>query len=195
MAKVIPLTKGASAIVDDEDFDYLVSLGSWHLSSNGYAVRRGMKNGKRVTTRMHRVVNKTPEGYVTDHKNHNRLDNRKSNLRTATQKDNMSNYKGEKGYCWDKVKQKWLVRYKNKFYGRYDTEEEAKQAYKLAKSGVEYPKRKHRQNYHLPKGVFKNKSNHGYQARIQKLGRRIYLGTFNTIEQAHEAYEKERVTS
>ena len=37
-------------------------------------------------------------------------------------------------------------------------------------------------------GVFKNKSNRGYQAKVQINGKRIYLGTFTTKEEALKAY-------
>lgn len=169
--------------VDDDIYEKYGHL-TWHLSDTGYAVRRN----KEGTVRLHRLVANTPEGLFTDHKNHDRLDNRASNLRVVTQAENMANYKGAKGYAWDKSKNKWIVRYKRTFYGRYDTEDQAKRAYQLACSGVPYQKREHRQMYHLPTGVFKNRSNNGYQARIQINGERVYLGTFTTIEEASKAY-------
>ena len=178
-------SKGAYAIVDDDDYETIISMGTWHLSDTGYAVRRSTITG---TIRMHRVIARTPKGKLTDHLNHNRLDNRKANLRICTQKENMSNQKGEKGYCFDKSRNKWIVRYKSQVYGRYETEEQARRAYQLAKSGVVYQKREHRKNYHLPTGVFRNKGNRGYQARPQINGKRVYLGTFPTIKEAEEAY-------
>lgn len=170
------------AIVDEEDVEKVAGV-RWHLSDTGYAVNRS--NHK--TVRMHRIINNTPKGMETDHKNHNRIDNRKSNLRTVTHQENVKNSRG-KGYCWDKSKQRWTVIYKQTFYGRYITKGEAKQAYKLACSGVPYQKREHRVMYHLPTGVFKNRSNRGYQAKAQINGERIYLGTFATIEEAENAY-------
>jgi hypothetical protein len=42
-----------------------------------------------------------------------------------------------KGYCWDKNRNKWMVRFssnrKQYFIGRYETEEEARLAYKIAR--------------------------------------------------------------
>lgn len=176
--------KGLYTIVDPDTFERFGHL-TWYLSDTGYAVRRNSRSG---TVRLHRLVANTPEGMVTDHKNHNRLDNRLSNLRVVSHKENMANYKGERGYTWDKSKSKWMVRYKGKFYGRYPTNEEAKRIYKLACSGVAYVKRQRRQNYYLPTGVFRNKSNRGYQAKVQINGKRVYLGTFSTIEEAQKAY-------
>ncbi len=176
----IPLSgkngKGKFAIVDAEDVELIAGI-RWHLSDTGYAINRS--NGK--TLRMHRLINKTPDGLYTDHKNHDRLDNRRKNLRSVTQKENMSNYKGAKGYCWDKAKGKWAVRYKRTYYGRYETEEEAQKAYQRAKSGVEYVKCK-RKFYHLPRGISKQFGK--YRVRPQVKGKRIWLGQFATLEEA-----------
>jgi hypothetical protein len=179
------LGNNEQTIVDDSTLTKYGHL-SWHLSDTGYAVRRNKLEGG--TVRLHRLVVDAPENMVVDHLNGNRLDNRKSNLRICTQAINAANRKNTKGYAWDKSKNKWLVRYRRSFYGRYDTEIEAQKAYKLACSGVEYSKREHRKMYHLPTGVFKNRSNRGYQAKAQINGKRFYLGTFTTIEEAEKAY-------
>jgi HNH endonuclease len=177
--------KGHQTKVDDSTFTKYGHL-TWHLSDTGYAVRRNRSEGG--TVRLHRLVVDAPEGKVVDHLNGDKLDNQLSNLRVCTQKENTNNRKSTVGYCWDKSKQKWIVRYKHQFYGRYDTEEEARKAYQLACSGVPYKKREHRQMYHLPTGVFKNRTNKGYQARAQINGKRVYLGTFATIKEAEKAY-------
>lgn len=180
--------KGHRTLVDEDIYKQYGHL-SWFLSDTGYAMRRpNLDDGSKVTIRLHRLVVDAPEGKVVDHLNNDKLDNRKSNLRVCTQKDNAQNRKGIKGYVWDMSKGKWMVRYRNTFYGRYATESEAKRAYQLACSGVPYKKRERRKKYHLPLGVFKNQSNKGYQARIQVNGKRIYLGTFATKEDAEKAY-------
>ena len=126
---------GQSVKVDDADFKKYSHL-RWHLSDKGYAVRRQ----NHETMRLHRLIMNCPEGLVVDHLNGDKLDCRKANMRICTQTENAKNYHGAKGYCFDKSKGKWLVRYRNKFYGRYDTEQEAQRAYQLAKSGKEYEK-------------------------------------------------------
>ena len=175
---------GKQTLVDDSTLKLYGHL-SWHLSDTGYAVRRNKSEGG--TIRLHRLVANTPEGLFTDHKNHDRLDNRASNLRVVTNAENMSNYKGEKGYVWDKSKNKWMVRYKKKFYGRYATEVEAKRAYQLAKSGVEYTKQR-RKLWHLPKGISKQFGK--YRVRPQMNNKRIWLGSFATLEEAQQILKK-----
>lgn len=84
--------------VDDEDYAEL-SKHTWYLVQ-GYA-RRYDKNGK--GTYMHRELNKTPKGLVTDHINGDKLDNRKSNLRNATVSQNGVNA-NKKSNCRSKYK-------------------------------------------------------------------------------------------
>lgn len=95
--KTILLSDGSEAIVDDEDYEELKKY-RWH-NVKGYAVTTpkygyGRNGTKTKTIQMHRIVNKTPEGLVTDHKNHNKLDNRKENLRSVTQAENVQNSEG-----------------------------------------------------------------------------------------------------
>jgi len=175
--------KGMKTLVDEDIANTLGHL-SWYLGDTGYVMRKP----KGEVIRLHRVVAQAPEGLVVDHLNGNKLDNRRSNLRITTQAANAANRKNTKGYSWDKSRNKWIVRYRKQFYGRYVTKEEAIRAYKLACSGVPYRKRQRRVMYHLPTGVFKNKFNRGYQAKLQINGERVYLGTFATIEEAKKAY-------
>ena len=163
-------------IVDDSTLKKYGHL-SWYLSDTGYAMRSS-KEGK---IRLHRAILNAPENMVIDHLNGNRLDNRISNLRICTQKDNSLNRKNVKGYCFDKSKNKWIVRYRNKFYGRYDTEEQAIKAYQLACSGVPYIKSK-RKLWHLPTGITKQFGK--YRVRPQKNGKKYWLGQFVTLEEA-----------
>lgn len=80
-----------SAIVDREDYKAL-SQYSWHYH-DGYATA----NIKGKTVYMHRMVVNTPQGLHTDHLNHNKLDNRKENLKVCTRFENMQNRKLSKG--------------------------------------------------------------------------------------------------
>lgn len=88
----IALTHGLTAIVDSDDYEMLNQF-KWYVNKDGYAAR-AKGNG---TTYMHRLVAKTPEGMHTDHINHNKLDNRKENLRICSHAENMVNRKGSDG--------------------------------------------------------------------------------------------------
>jgi len=75
--------EGKFTMVDDWWFDELNKF-KWNATEDGYVERK--ENGKHIF--MHRFVNKTPKGKLTDHKNQNRFDNQESNLRTATHSTN-----------------------------------------------------------------------------------------------------------
>lgn len=73
-------------------------------SRNGYAVTR--RDGKVRT--IHRLILNVPEEMSTDHKNHDRLDNRRVNIRACTASENMRN-RWCKGITFDKRKRKWMA--------------------------------------------------------------------------------------
>ena len=84
MKEVILKNTGNKALVDDDDYEKVISFGNWYENDGGYAVKKTRVGGKNVSIRMHSLINDTPKGWHTDHINGERLDNRKSNLRTAT---------------------------------------------------------------------------------------------------------------
>lgn len=140
--KVIELTKGHVAIVDDEDFQSLAQW-RWHWS-DGYARRRktiGFK--KTVVVGMHAEIMNPGEGFEADHINGSKLDNRRSNLRLSTRSQNsmnkrvMSNNKlGMKGVCFSKHQGKFRATITKmgatRHIGWFDTSEQAKAAYDKA---------------------------------------------------------------
>lgn len=80
-------------LVDNELYDDLIKY-NWIISSNGYAQRRIIKpDGKESTISMHRQIMELTFDYsiYVDHKNGNRLDNRKSNLRICSRTENNHN--------------------------------------------------------------------------------------------------------
>jgi len=136
--KKIPLTQGKYAIVDDDMFDYL-NQWKWHLSRFGYAVR---KPGPEQIY-MHRAILKSEKGTSTDHINHDKLDNRRENLRICTTSQNMrnrgkqaNNTSGYKGVFWSIPAKKWraqiTVMKKSIHLGLFTTPKEAAKVYNKA---------------------------------------------------------------
>ena len=130
----ISLTKGLITIVDDEDFIAL-SVFKWCVTNRMgkfYAVRRppGQRGGNLIA--MHRWIMKAPKGLDVDHINGDSLDNRRTNLRVCTHRDNLRNRRGPtristtgiRGVGWDKSRNKFTVKLKlgdrTKFLGRFD---------------------------------------------------------------------------
>jgi hypothetical protein len=137
------------ALVDDEDAEW---LGQWKWCSRRddvgryYAVRSMSAGGRRSVISMHRQILQPSAGMRTDHRNGDTLDNRRSNLREATNEQNAQNRKtpktnrsGAKGVSLDGFKN-GAPRYaasisangKKHWLGRFDTIEEAQAAYLAA---------------------------------------------------------------
>lgn len=138
--KLIALTQGKSAIVDDEDYDFLMQW-KWHITSLGYACRREkISKGKYINIWMHREIAKTSDGMVTDHINCDTIDNQKNNLRCCTQSQNLMNQRNQvgktskfKGVSWCKTYRKWNAKIqkdrKQLNLGYFSSEEAAANAY------------------------------------------------------------------
>lgn len=140
MAKEIPLTKGAVAIVSDEDYER-VSQYKWSLQSAGYAVRGIKRDGRWTHELMHRfILGDSCAGLDVDHINMDRLDNRRSNLRMATRSQNMANTRAIsgkfKGVSYDRRRSKYTAVIhvgKHKIWlGYHRTAEDAAAAYNVA---------------------------------------------------------------
>lgn len=110
--KLIPITQGLFAQVDDEDYEWL-SQWKWCAMSKGprskgfYACRQTRDKGKKTTLLMHRAILDTPKGLDTDHINNDGLDNRRENLRAVDRTQNnynsgmhSNNKSGVKGVSW-----------------------------------------------------------------------------------------------
>ena len=135
--KEIKLTRGYVTIIDDEYFDELNKF-NWY-EANGYAVtHKGSGENRRVVF-MHNMILWSPRGLEIDHVDGNTLNNRRSNLRIVTHKENMRNQKVKlhsskyKGVHWDSDRNKWKattkINGKVVCIGRFLTEIEAAKAY------------------------------------------------------------------
>lgn len=146
--KIIVLSRGLVASVDDADFDF---LSQWKWTAlvgcrTFYAHRRErLECGKAALVLMHRLLLGTPAGFVTDHIDGDGLNNIRSNLRVATQRQNMMNRRPQRGGSCS-IKGVWRdetaprkpwraairIDGRLKYLGRYSDPEEAGRAYALA---------------------------------------------------------------
>ena len=130
----------AVALIDVADYEFLMQW-TWRLS-DGYARRSGWQDGKYRKIYMHRQLLGLEPGdrRQGDHKNRDRLDNRRENLRIAerAEKDNGQNCPSQagstsqyRGVSWHKRDQKWRAYAKGSHGGRtrhlgyFDDEQEA----------------------------------------------------------------------
>lgn len=141
----IQLTNGKRTLIDECDSDLDESV--WIFHNEGYAHKSGS-----MTTFLHQIVlerkiqRSLHKGELPDHISGDGLDNRRDNLRIATNSQNQANRSapqnntsGYKGVHFYKPLQKWVayirVNYKRHHLGYFTTPEDAHQAYcKAAKS-------------------------------------------------------------
>ena len=114
----------AITLVDLMDIEKVLKY-RWYLGPSGYAQNKN----KRI--RLHRyIMGLADDSLVIDHINHDKLDNRKSNLRICTHSENhaarriqSNNTSGYKGVTYDKARSKYEVQIKfngkKYFVGRF----------------------------------------------------------------------------
>lgn len=135
------LTESYDILIDKEDFEK-VSKGQWYVFMNRknsylkdiieilYTIS---VNGKTKVYNIYQwILDSKYKNVIIDHKNRNRLDNRKCNIEISDATKNRIN-QTYKGYNYDKRTRKYLVRISiNKKainIGRYNTELEAETIY------------------------------------------------------------------
>lgn len=135
----LTLPSGHICLIDDEDFE-VVSKYKWHIK-RGYAEAwtRDKTPNSLQSIRMHRLIMPHIKGMI-DHRNSNRLDNRKQNLRESTKSTNgmnrgkpITNKSGYKGVSWNARVGKWYAsiqkEQKSMGLGYYENIENARDAY------------------------------------------------------------------
>ncbi|ASN68056.1 putative HNH endonuclease III [uncultured Caudovirales phage] len=193
--------------VDDSDFEML-STYKWNLSNCGYAI--ACRDGKLV--RMHRLLTNAPNGMHVDHVNHDKLDNRRMNLRVCTPHQNRMNLSKPKGntYRFKGVSRRgktgsWVALISHggqlEYLGVYETEDLAARAYDFYAvkyfgefASLNFPNEiptlparvvgNGRTGY---KGVY-SKEEGKYFAKIGFDNKRAYLGTFDNPHDAARMY-------
>lgn len=150
----IPLTKGQVALVDPCDSD-LINLRWWACKGRAtfyaqHSVRHGRKTG---AISLHRLILARKLGRelqpyeLVDHADGDGLNNRRSNLRLATNSQNMGNRRkpsnntsGYKGVYFNRNRQRWYTQIeingKYIFIGSFTDKETAHEAY--CKVAIEY---------------------------------------------------------
>jgi hypothetical protein len=130
---LVELTQNNYAKIDIIDIDNIKDI-VWYINSGGYA--QGFDKLLKKPIKMHkRIINS--ENMFIDHINHDKLDNRRCNLRICTNQQNMRNSKisirntsGVKGVYFNKHAKKYIsiitLNSKNYHLGCFDSIEDAK---------------------------------------------------------------------
>ena len=127
----------SEAIIDTEDYDKAKKY-RWRAVHGHIQAVGG-------TIYLHRLIMDAPRGVLVDHINHDKADNRKKNLRFATNQQNIQNQiahgrknntSGYKGVDYDKKRRKWRARIyldnKAITLGRFNSRRDAARAYNKA---------------------------------------------------------------
>jgi hypothetical protein len=150
----VPLTRGYQAVIDAADVP-LVEKWRWSALVSPrrkavYAARVVQQRGVQRMILMHRLLLEAVDGKQADHIDGDGLNNRRSNLRLCTHRENQQNKGprsdnkvGIKGVCWDKKAVKWKAEIRvdgrGKFLGYFATAREAGAAYQAAAQRLHGP--------------------------------------------------------
>jgi len=141
--KLIPLTQGQFAQVDDDDYDELMKH-KWfaHKRDNTfYAERHTTVDGRDIIQKMHQfIMGDNPLKLDIDHKDGDGLNNQRCNLRFCTRSENCMNRRSQrnssskhKGVSLHKKIGKWMAYIQIdgvlKHLGYFDVEDDAARAY------------------------------------------------------------------
>ena len=148
--KRIKLTQGQFTLVDTDLYPLLSTLkwmAHWHPRTKSYYVHHNIRrNGLFRTEALHHYVAGYPlNKCMIDHKNGNTLDNRRSNLRVVTSRENAQNRKMHRagrlvGTSYHIRNKKWQaniqINGKIHFLGYFKSDKEAHERYIKALEGL-----------------------------------------------------------
>jgi len=141
--KLIPLTKGLFAQVDDADYDHLMQW-KWRCYGDAWTTyaQRTDRKGKPETIIMHRqILNVIGQPVIVDHIDRNGLNNQRANLRIVTPRENNINRKKQsntsskhRGVSWRNSAKRWIAvirsaEGKSIYLGSFINEDDAGRAY------------------------------------------------------------------
>ena len=127
---------GSSNFLFDLDDLPIIESRHWYVDKDGYLTSSYYYLGALRIVRFHRIVAHPKPGQRVDHRNKNRADNRKQNLRCCSFSENnrnrglySTNTSGIAGVSFDKCRKRWVARIsyngKRKFIGRFYNKEDA----------------------------------------------------------------------
>lgn len=130
----LELTQGKLALVDDEDYE-CVSAHKWYAEKSRGGLWYAARAVEYTHIRMHTVILGVDGGIRVDHRDGDGLNNRRNNLRIATNGQNVANQhtiRGTsryRGVHWDKHSRKWSAKISvhgvTYYLGQSSSEEEA----------------------------------------------------------------------
>lgn len=214
--KLIPLRNKnheviAHTKIDDEDYER-VNKYKWHLKDERYAMGWIKEPERKKIFLHHFLIGKPPKSYVTDHKNNDTFDNRKSNLHHVTRAQNNQNADKRRngaqymGINYDKRQKIWTAKCSGCNLGTFKNDEDAARAYDISvlhKYG-EFAKtnglisyedamkidvdtiKKTKPERQLPPNIYYHKSHNKYYACIIYKGIKYNSGYIKTRDEAQQ---------
>lgn len=212
--EIVRKGRDVGVLIDAEDLEKYGKY-KWNIDNEGYVTRTEyLGEGRYKKRRLHREIMNAPDDMEVDHINGNPLDNRRCNLRICTPRenswnrgirsDNTTGYKGvfrKKGRNAGKM---WYAKVGHFHTEYFETKEEAANAYdyyalkfygefaRLNNPDKIPTKPPEREQTSKHKGVWWCKRDKVWRVQFQHNKVRYNVGTFQTEEDAVEAYHKKR---
>jgi len=128
----IGITYDGKEFYYDVEDAYFIEEHTWYFDKDGYVITRINNKG----VKMHKLIIPSSRNEIIDHKNQNKFDNRKDNLRKCDSSQSAMNIRrrnhntsGVTGVGWHKTSNKWRVRInynkKSVFLGEFENFEDA----------------------------------------------------------------------